>query len=97
MMNQSDSLDSFVMLSSKDRRMSSEGSPRQGVRFTASSFVTSLRSAIHITNAPTKYRLIHGSEFRELLDARDIVLEHGFNIIINCEQTEIKAANFSFL
>jgi hypothetical protein len=79
-------LDPSALVTSKERRKDSEASPSmQGLTFNASSFVSSIRSAIHVTNAPTKYRLIHGSEFRDLLDARDKVLEHGFNIIVNCE------------
>jgi hypothetical protein len=41
--------------------------------------------------------MVHGHEYRDLLDARDKVLEHTFNIIINCDQAEVQRAAFNFL
>ena len=37
---------------------------------------------IRITNKDTKYTMRHGSEFKSMLEARDIVMEHYFDFFI---------------
>jgi hypothetical protein len=44
---------------------------------------------IRITNQNSKHRLKHGHDFKDLLDARDMVLEHDFNFTIALRPEDI--------
>ena len=51
---------------------------------------------IRITNQNSKHRLKHGHDFKDLLDARDMVLEHDFNFTIALRPEEISKESFKF-
>ena len=41
-----------------------------------------INNTITISNSDNKYRLKYGPEFAEFLDARDKVMEHSFNFVL---------------
>ena len=51
---------------------------------------------IRITNQSSKHRLKHGPDFKDLLDARDMVLEHDFDFTIALRTEEISQESFKF-
>jgi hypothetical protein len=51
---------------------------------------------IRITNQSSKHRLKHGHDFKDLLDARDMVLEHDFDFTIALETEKISQESFQF-
>ena len=50
---------------------------------------------IRVTNKDSKYRLKHGSDFGHLLEARDQVMEHEFDFIIEADPSELREREFS--
>jgi hypothetical protein len=51
---------------------------------------------IRITNQSSKHRLKHGLDFKDLLDARDMVLEHDFDFTVALRTEEISQESFNF-
>ena len=51
---------------------------------------------IRITNQNSKHRLKHGHDFKDLLDARDMVLEHDFDFTVALRTEEISQESFQF-
>lgn len=49
---------------------------------------------LHITNSSTKRKLKYGSEFANLLEARDQVLEHNFDFQITLQPEKFTKENF---
>ena len=45
----------------------------------SSAAIAELTSSLFISNQDIKYQLLHGADFRDMLDPRDQVLEHSFS------------------